>query len=314
MRLIYDGNNVAYRNNVVTELYTKDGERTSAIYGTLNSIKKDVPEVEKFMKTKTNEVIFVWDFGKSKRRLDWFPEYKSNRAKDKTEDEKLWFEEFLEQANFLHENLHHFGVKSFKVKGWEADDLAYAFTKEITAKTDEKVVLISTDEDWLQMINEKVSVYSPVKGKWITEENFEEVVGIPRELFVQYKAIKGDDSDGIPGIDGIGEKTGKQLINEHNGIQGILENQDTLMKSKRFQKIFTEENRRLIHRNLRLIDLEYVNYDELKEAIGDTIEEFVELNEKQAMNILKSKQFVSILTQYKKWIGIFQGLNGNSLG
>ena len=136
--ILFDGNNCAYRSNCTTELYTSAGERTSAIKGVLESVKHDIDFLtNSYAFYSLVDVIVIWDGGRSKERKALYPEYKCNRDSNnkKTEEAKeekaLWMQEFYQQVAYLESALPSFGVKSFKVKGWEADDIIYAITQEL---------------------------------------------------------------------------------------------------------------------------------------------------------------------------------------
>ena len=191
------------------ELSTKDGRRTSAIFGVLNSIPKDVKLLRSEHDIDINEVIMVWDCGRNKRRTELYPEYKRNRKHDDTEDDKLWYSQFLEQTNVIHDFVKNLGVKSIKIQGQEADDIVFGLTKMLFSERpdEEGIIIVSTDEDFLQLISEKIYVYSPIKNILYTPDNFEEIFGINPEYFLDYKILQGDSSDNIGGIQGIGEKT-----------------------------------------------------------------------------------------------------------
>ena len=125
--VIFDGNNLAYRSNSVMELSTKDGRRTSAIFGVFNSIPHSVKTVEEELDVEVGEIVVVWDCGRNNRRTTLYPEYKGGRRQNQTEEDKLWYEEFIQQTNIIHDNLPLLGVKSIKQKGQEADDLIYTW-------------------------------------------------------------------------------------------------------------------------------------------------------------------------------------------
>ena len=113
LHILMDGNNTAYRANCTTELYTKSGERTSAIMGVLNITHNVMENLAKEYKLPVKEVVYAWDLGHSPRRKAVFPEYKANRKKgeERTEEDRTWMDEFIQQANILYENLPLFGVK-----------------------------------------------------------------------------------------------------------------------------------------------------------------------------------------------------------
>lgn len=315
--IVIDGNNLAYRCNSVSELSTKDGRRTSAIYGVLNSIPNEIRNVEKLLGKPVHECVVVWDYGKNKRRLNLFPEYKGTRKHDKTEEDKIWYEEFIQQTNILHESLGLFGIKSLRVKGQECDDLIYSFISlaKFHREDDENhFVIISTDEDFFQLISPEVSVYSPIKQIYYTYDNFKELFGIAPEYFLGYKILKGDTSDNIVGIQGIGEKTGKALVNTYGGLQGILDirNRPNLMKSKVNQRIFTPEGLATLDRNNQLIGLEeYVDITEAQEEVEQILFSTPDLYSKGVLAFLKEYQLSSLLSKYSEYIEVFKHLLEN---
>ena len=311
IHILMDGNNTAYRANCVTELYTKSGIRTSAIVGVLNITHSVIEQLSKEYGLPVKEVIYGWDRGHAQRRKDVFPEYKGNRkSSEKTDEEKQWMEEFIEQANILYDKLPLFGIKCIRKTGWEGDDLIYGLVQSLR-KTypEDTVVIVSTDEDFHQLIGENVDLYSPIKQVLYTLENYEELMGIPQELFLTYKILKGDSSDGIGGIAGIGDKTAKSLVNQYGDLEHLLsqESRSELMKSKRTQKIFTAEGLQILSRNNQLINLkDYVDLSEVAEDIEEVIAEEPFVDTKAAKDFLMKYQITSILVKWKTWIEAFE--------
>ena len=111
LHVLFDGNNTSYRANCTSELYTKTGERTSALLGVLNITHSTIQNLSELYDCPVKEIIYAWDLGHSPRRKEVFPEYKANRNKEKSEEDKLWMSEFITQANVLHENLPLFVYK-----------------------------------------------------------------------------------------------------------------------------------------------------------------------------------------------------------
>ena len=244
IHLIFDGNQTAFRANCTSELYTKDGVRTSAIYGTLkitHSIAESILGLIPFEYGKIKDIVFAWDFGHSERRKKIFPQYKANRKKYKqSEEDRQWMSDFIEQANVLHTSLPLIGVRSIKQKGWEGDDLVYGAIKCINKLyPNDLCVIISTDEDFHQLVSANTWIYNPTKQIIISHNNYKEITGIEQNTFLTYKILKGDSSDGINGVQGIGEKTAKDLVNKYGDLCGILNNEKELMKSKRTARIFS---------------------------------------------------------------------------
>lgn len=319
LTMIIDGNNLCYRCSAVMTLSTKDGFTTSGIYGTLNSIPSYLKEVEKLAGEPVNECIVTFDGGRSKRRMSLFPDYKGSRksSEERTEEEKKWYEDFLQQTKILYENLPLFGIKTIQIKGWEADDLIYGLIRQSETVRDDvenHFVIISTDEDFLQLISPNISVYSPIKQIFYTYDNFVELFGCRPEHFISYKILKGDSSDNISGINGIGDKTGKKLVNDYGGLIGILNpvNRSTLMKSKVTQRIFTPEGLATIDRNNKLMNLkEFVDFTEVIEHLDNTLYESPSLDEKSVRAFLMKYQLSSLLVKWGEWIRQFKTLLEN---
>lgn len=312
--LLIDGNNLAYRCNSVTELSTKDGRRTSAIYGVLNSIPGMVREVSDELDKELSEIVIAWDYGKNKRRLSLYPEYKGNRHHTDTEADRSWYEEFITQTNILHEMLPLIGVKSIKLKGQEADDLIYtylALARQSRDDEDNYFIIVSSDEDFLQLVSEDTAVYSPMKKIMYTDLTFPDLVGLQPHQFMDFKVLKGDSSDNIKGIQGIGDVTGKKLISKYRSLNGLLTSPDPdLRKSKVTQRIFTPEGLHTLDRNNRLINLPaYVDLSETHDEIMAAIQEQPAVSDRNAKAFLMEYQLSSILVKYQEWIRLFKQVN-----
>lgn len=307
--LLYDGNNLVYRNNVVTELYTKQGERVSGIFGTIKGVSADLRNVSTLSGQTITDVRFVFDGGRSKKRMELFPEYKGNRDGNDP-DKQIFYEEFYKQMDFLEGNLKHFGIPVLRIRGWEADDLVYSISKE--AEYD-KIILVSTDEDFLQLVNDNFWVFSPIKKLLITPQNFEEIKGVSLKGFLSYKILRGDSSDNIPGIQGIGEVTGKNLVNKYGDLIGILGNPRDLMKSKVTSRIFTPEGLNTLDRNRKLMDLSCVDYSSIKDQLEGFLNNDEYLIESKVKGILRDKQFSALLLGYKDLIQPYKEVNDKKL-
>lgn len=308
MHLVYDGYNLAYRCNSVTDLYTKQGERVSAIFGTVKSIISDIETLEKKTDEVVEDITFAWDFGRSERRTSLYPEYKGNRG-DKDEG---FYTEFLNQVNCLHDQLlPKLGIRSVRFKGWEADDIIYAITQLIK---DQDLVIISNDTDFFQLIRDNVTVYSPIKKEFYNNQNFRLKFGIPLEGYISYKALVGDPSDNIPGISGIGKTTGADLINKYLNVQGIIKARKTglLKSSKRVDSIL--QNYSIIPRNMELIDLSYVDYSPIEEDLEKLLACDLVFNSKETMEFFRQKQFTSLLVEFNKISKVFKRIGNQGLG
>jgi gp32.85 len=296
MILLYDGNNTLIRNNAVTELY-HNGIRTSGISGMLSQLLSDITTLQN--KNTIDKVIVLWDGG-SKYRKDLYPEYKAHRIAKKEkelEDGSSYYDELKYQLEEMHKFLPNIGIHSLRIIGWEADDLIAS----IVGMTQEPCIIVTTDKDLMQLVDERVSVYQPTKKILYTKDNFYTSIGIHPTQFVDYKILIGDPSDNIPGIKGIGNKTAIKLLNQYGSIPGILRNKQELLKSKITSKIFLPENLGIITFNRALIDLSFPEKEEINPTIKECITENLVANTKELIKFASKHGLSRIIMNIKEW-------------
>ena len=307
MHLVYDGSNTAFRANMVSEMSTKDGFRTAAIAGTLNITHSNILQLQKDLDLPVKQILFAWDLGHSARRKEIFPEYKVARKERYTPEDQDFFKEFYEQIKILHESLSIFGIKSFRKSYWEGDDLIYGLTLGLKKRyPDDMIVIVSTDEDFHQLIDDHIVIFSPIKKILYTYDNYKDLMGIRPELYISYKILKGDSSDGIPGIAGIGEKTAKSIVNQFGALPEILDHFEELSKSRRTARIFTKEGLEILDRNNKLINLkEYVTFKEIQSELDAMLDSTPEIDRSKIIEFFKKFQMVSMLVNLSDWIQPF---------
>lgn len=223
--VVIDGKSVFYRGYyAMPNLSKKDGTPTGGVYGFA------VMALEVIKRLKPDYVCVAWDKPKTniRRRLELYPEYKAGR--------KPAPPDFYEQIPMLHELLEAFGWPLYELDDYEADDIMGTLAVQ-ARKAGIDTLLVTSDLDLLQVINGNVHVYALKKGLSNIElfhpESFEEKYGIKVEQFLDLKAIKGDSSDNIPGVPGIGEKGAVELLNQFETLNGIYENIDLIKESMR---------------------------------------------------------------------------------
>lgn len=320
MRLIFDGNNTALRCDYVSDLYNSQGKRTSATYGVLDTIVSTTDVLQDTTGKEITDIIFVWDLGKSPRRKELWPEYKAHRHKDVEYDEeaKIRRHEQLEQMDYLHEVLPSFGVKSLRIRGQEADDLAYDLKCEFRKlDSNDDIIYITSDEDYLQLIDDHCFVWSPIKKILITPENFKEIIGVTTEQFLDYKVLMGDKSDNIPGVEGVGKVKSVSFMNQFNSIENLIEtvsNDKKLQKSKVLSKFLEEDIQKTISIAQQMIDFKYVDYSDIKHTLEKFVVKEVHLDKKEVKRVIMVNQFTSILAKMNSFMRIFNDLEYNKFG
>jgi len=239
MILIVDGNNQAFVSNMSKSLSTGKGFPTQAIHGFFKALGlyNTTFQPKKF--------IVAWDGGNSDQRMELYPEYKAERKERKKDPmmEKKW-EEFLQQAPVIKELLKNLGVIQLQGRGCEADDLI-AVTAQSVAEQGQSVVIISSDKDFYQLISPFISIFSPMgtaTNRHITNENMQEITGLRPDQWLEFRSMMGDKSDGIPGVNGIGEKTALGIMQKFGNVatflQAIAEHD---YKPSRYEKAFLKE-------------------------------------------------------------------------
>ncbi len=309
MILAIDGNNLAHRllHTPAGSLTLKDGTPSGVVIGILNSIKgllEKFPEVSK--------VVMCWDGGRSEWRKSLYPNYKAQRDYGKEDPEKAEkYQGLWNQMEESHKMLCLVGVHSLKITNEEADDLIARIAKA----SKEHVMIVSSDKDMLQLGSDNVSVYSPYKDLVYSPLNFFEEIGVTVDAYVGYRAMVGDTSDNIIGIQGIGDKTAKKLMDEFGHIDNVLnaqgEDKKKLMKSKIKQRLFTPEGLNILAVNNKIMSFNHLPHDpRLEYAILDVLEgnNDPEVNSKEFKNWLMKWQSVSILSNYMPFITTFLGL------
>ena len=221
--VLIDGKSVFYRGYyAMPGLSLKDGTPTGGVFGfaslALEVIKKLNPDY----------VAVAWDKRGTniRKRLEIYPQYKAGR--------KPAPPDFYVQIPLLYELLDAFGWPLYELDDYEADDIMGTFAKQAS---DQKIeaCLITSDLDVLQCIGPFTHVYALKRGfsdiEQFDVEYFENKYGISVEQFLDLKSLKGDSSDNIPGVPGIGEKTAIQLLQDHKTLDGVFEHIDDIKPS-----------------------------------------------------------------------------------
>ncbi len=241
---IIDGKSVFYRGYyAMPGLSTKDGTPTGGVYGFA------VMALEVIKRLKPDYVCVAWDKPKTniRRRLELYPEYKAGRKPPPPD--------FYEQIPLLHDLLKAFGWPLYELDDFEADDIMGTLAVKATAQ-DIETMLITSDMDMLQLVDLHVSVYALKKGLSNIElfhpESFTEKYGLLPSQFLDMKALKGDSSDNIPGVPGIGEKGAIDLLKSYYTLDGVYENLELIKESTRKKLV---EGKKLAYLSKELADI-----------------------------------------------------------
>ena len=288
---IIDGNSLLFRAYYATAypgveiMRNQEGIPTNAIFAFSNMINKIISGL------KEDECIMVaFDHGKQTFRKEQLESYKANR--------KPAPQELVEQFPIARDFLRALGIFQFEEEGFEGDDIAGTVAK-MAEKEGYQVNIYTSDRDFLQLVDEKTTVHIIRKGLSdvvaMTPEVVLDTYGFKPLQIIDYKGLRGDSSDNLPGIKGIGEKTAVKLIQEYGSFDEIIAHADEI-KGKIGEAIKADQEMGRVSRDLAIIktdvpltfsvsDTKYEGYD------FATISEFCQ---KYGL-----KQFMSKLVQ--KW-------------
>ena len=221
--ILIDGKSVFYRGYyAMGALGLPDGTPTGGVYG-FAAIAMEI--VKKLNPTK---VVVAWDSKTSvSRRRAIFADYKAGRVKPG--------EDFYAQIPLLKELVLALGWNFVEVDNYEADDIIGTLSREADEAGNYDTFIISSDLDMLQIVDENTHMWRILKGftniEQINVAEVEAKYGIKKYQFLDLKSLKGDSSDNIPGVPGVGEKTAVKLLNDYDTLDGIYEHLDKIAGS-----------------------------------------------------------------------------------
>lgn len=256
--LLIDVLNLTHAANNNKPLFVGE-QPTQAIYGFLRSLRL---ALEVFPQLTP---ICLHD-GRSWRH-GVFEGYKASRKKPPTTAAELKIvalrDQIKPQMPFIRRALNQLAVRQINALNLEADDLAALLVRRAAAK-DHKIILLTADRDWIQLVGPRVTWFDPIRDVRISLGTLEERLGVksPR-AYLEVKALMGDPSDDIGGVGGIGEKGAKELVNSFGSVNEFL-NRAALEPDLKLPKKFADladsnDKQDIFLRNLRLMDLNHAS-------------------------------------------------------
>ncbi len=293
--ILIDGHALAFRQYFAlerTNMKTTDGTPTWAVYGFFKAIF----DLLKDSKLKADAIAVAFDVSHHTFRTEKYAEYKSNR--------EAMPDPMRVQMDLIYDGLRAFNIPIYTKEGFEADDVIGTISKE-ACELGHKVLILTGDQDAFQLVDKDgcVKVILPSKGELI-DYNWDRIhakLGVYPDQVIDYKALRGDTSDCIPGIKGIGEKTAQKLLSRYYTLEEVLEHCEEIPEKAVRQKICDGKEYALLSQYLATIvrDLD-VNFD-----FANTVVELPDI--KKVTEFLKQMQFYSfiknineILTSFNK--------------
>ena len=247
--VIIDGNALIHRSfhALPTSLTTKDGMIVNAVYGFTSFILKA------FIELKPEFVVLTLDRPAPTFRHEEYADYKATRVKAP--------DELYEQIPLVKQLAQVLDIPIYEKDGFEADDLIGTLATKSEQETDWQNIIITGDMDTLQLISDRTFVYAMGRGlsesKLYDRQAVQEKYGISPEQVIDYKAIKGDPSDNIPGVKGLGDKGASTLLQQFQNLEGIyeaLENNDDQIKERTKKLLTTDKESAFLSRRLATIE------------------------------------------------------------
>ena len=289
--VLIDGHALAFRQYFALErtaMKNSQNQPTWAVYGFFKAI------FDLLGKIKPDSIAVTFDVSHHTFRTEMYEEYKANRE---TMPDSLSV-----QMGFICEGLKAFDIPIYTKEGFEADDLIGTISKRAAERGD-KTLILTGDQDSFQLIDKEglIKVLIPSQGE-LKEYGWRQVfdkLGVYPNQVVDYKALRGDTSDNIPGIKGIGPKTAQQLLEKYGHLEGVLADCENIEKKSVKEKICAEKDIAILSKKLatiiRDVDIDF-DFDKADIILPDI---------NKVSEFLRSMQFYSFIKNINKILSSF---------
>ncbi len=254
------------------------GEPVNAVYGVTSML------INLFSLIKPNYIAAALDNDEPTFRLENYTAYKAHRAPS---DPGL-----ISQIPKIIEILEAFGIPAVMVTGYEADDIIGTIARKY-GEGEYEVIIVSNDHDMWQLVNENVTIMVPIRNaaeaEWIGVKEVEARMGFLPDKMVDYKGLRGDPSDNIPGVFGIGEKTAVKLIKEFGSIENIYKNISKIKPDSLKEKLANCAEQAVMSKTLSTIITDVPLKIELKDCL------YKPFNIYKAVEVLERYNFKSLI-------------------
>jgi DNA polymerase-1 len=255
--LLIDSNALIHRSfHALPPLEKADGQIVNAVYGYASVLIRVIQDL------RPQDVIAVFDAPGKVFRHEKFPEYKATRTKAP--------QELYDQIPLVKDLVTAFDIPVIDRQGFEADDIIGSLAKMISREYDVPVIIVTGDMDATQLVDSKISLFTLRKGVndtvLMTPKEVEEKFGVTPEQITDFKGLKGDASDNIPGVPGVGDKTAQTLLGHFGTIEAIYEAIDpvndyadlptdlqTIIKKRIFNLLKGHKDQALLSKDLAII-------------------------------------------------------------
>ncbi len=272
---LIDGNSYIYRAfYAIKELQNSRGLPTNAIYGFTNMLLKIIRE------KKPDGIAISFDSPVPTERHRLFEAYKAQRPETPGD--------LVRQLPYIRKIIDAFNIKVFEIPGFEADDILCTIAKKASEKGI-NVFIVTADKDMLQIIDERIKIYDPMKDRVLDASYVMERYGVTPERIPELMALAGDAVDNIPGVKGIGEKTALELLKDFGSLDELL-NHPERVKRDRLRRLITDNIDSIkISRELAIIKAEVPLEIDISEL------EVKEPHWKDLLILFRDLEFISLM-------------------
>ncbi len=273
---LIDGSAYIYRAyHAITPLSNSRGVPTHAVFGFVNI-------VHRLLREKNPEYLAVaFDSRGPVFRHEMYPAYKANRPPmpDDLAIQIPAIKDFVRACN----------IRLFEETGVEADDIIASATRFLSAQGC-RVVIVSGDKDLLQLVNDQVVMWDPMRDTIFDADRIREKYNVGPDQLLDFFSLIGDSSDNIPGVAGIGPKTAEKLINEYGSLEGVYAHLDGMKASKMKERLAGDREKAFLSRQLITLKMDV----EVPENISDYL--LGQADEKQLQILYRDLEFTRLIT------------------
>lgn len=253
----------------------QNGEPTNAVYGVTSMLINVLTTI------KPTHVVAAIDSKEPVHRHTEFTGYKAHR--------RPMEDDLSVQIPKVFEILDAFGIKQIQVSGYEADDIIAALVKQFSK--DVQIIIVSNDRDLWQLVDDHTKIMLPDKGgtTWIDEKAANEKFGFNHHQIADYKGLRGDPSDNLPGVYGIGDKTAVKLILEYGNLESIYKNLSKIEPKSLRKKLENSYEQALMSKKLAELNIKVPFSVKLNECV------YSDFNRGAVKPILEKYNFKSLI-------------------
>jgi len=314
--MIIDGLNLFLRNFAMINFINETGNHTGGLGGFLRSLSALIKTIE------PTEVYIIFDGkGSSETRKNLLPDYKSGRHvsritnwdifKDVDEENAAKINQIVRLIKYL----KCLPIKTTSLDKVEADDIIAHLSNTLVKKYNSKVYIVSADQDYLQLVSDRITLYRPVKKEFYTPSKIKEEYGVLVENFIIYKTLMGDNSDKVKGVQGLGKKKllsmFPELATKPQTLEEVVKTSEKKYKEHIIYSriVFEKEN---LEKNFKVMDLKNPLMDEDEKGFIDAlIEEPQEpINSKMFLKLFQEDGLIKSINAPSHWLqDTFKTLN-----